>query len=87
MSPSMKKRHARLTVKELYQDGTSVPSSFRKYGLSTYRFSDFDLSSQEGLALSFEAMNLIEDALIQYDELEAAFFQAMKGTVAVAGRL
>lgn len=34
---------------------------------------------QEALADSFEAMNLIEDALIQYDELEASFFQALKG--------
>ena len=34
---------------------------------------------QEGLADSFEAMNLIEDALIQYDELEASFFQSLKG--------
>lgn len=32
-------------------------------------------------------MNLIEDALIQYDELEAAFFQAMKGTDDEAGLL
>jgi hypothetical protein len=24
-------------------------------------------------------MNLIEDALIQYDELEASFFQSLKG--------
>ena len=28
---------------------------------------------QEGLAHSFEAMNLLEDALIQYDELEASY--------------
>jgi len=34
---------------------------------------------QEALADSFEAMTLYEDALIQYDELEAAFFQNAKG--------
>lgn len=28
---------------------------------------------QEGLAHSFEAMNLLEDALLQYDELEASY--------------
>jgi trafficking protein particle complex subunit 10 len=35
--------------------------------------------SQEALADSFESMNLFDDALVQYDELEASFFQAMKG--------
>ncbi|KAK4046679.1 hypothetical protein OIV83_005882 [Microbotryomycetes sp. JL201] len=33
---------------------------------------------KEALADSFEAMTLVEDALIQYDELEALFFQALK---------
>ncbi|GAA95066.1 hypothetical protein E5Q_01721 [Mixia osmundae IAM 14324] len=32
---------------------------------------------KKGLAHSFEAMNLLEDALIQYDELEASFFQTL----------
>lgn len=35
--------------------------------------------TQEALADSFEAMTLYEDALIQYDELEASFFQHVKG--------
>lgn len=35
--------------------------------------------SQESLASSFDGMNLTEDALIQYDELEASFFQVLKG--------
>lgn len=34
---------------------------------------------KEGLAQSFEHMLLLEDALIQYDELEASFFQMLKG--------
>ena len=34
---------------------------------------------QESLAESFEAMTLFEEALIQYDELEASFFQNLKG--------
>ncbi|CAG8511571.1 6476_t:CDS:10, partial [Ambispora leptoticha] len=33
---------------------------------------------KEGLAQSFEIMNLYEDALLQYDELEASFFQVLK---------
>ena len=37
------------------------------------------MACQEALADSFEAMTLYEDALIQYDELEAAFFQHVKG--------
>lgn len=36
---------------------------------------------KEGLALSFEHMLLLEDALIQYDELEASFFQLLRGNV------
>ena len=34
---------------------------------------------KEGLAQSFEHMLLLEDALIQYDELEASFFQMLRG--------
>jgi hypothetical protein len=37
------------------------------------------LPEQEGLAVSFEAMSLLEDALMQYDELEVSFFQVMHG--------
>ncbi|GBC05869.1 hypothetical protein RclHR1_06490004 [Rhizophagus clarus] len=33
---------------------------------------------KEGLALTFEVMNIFEDALVQYDELEASFFQVLK---------
>lgn len=33
---------------------------------------------KESLASSFDGMNLTEDALIQYDELEASFFQVLK---------
>ncbi|KAG0746393.1 hypothetical protein G6F57_006571 [Rhizopus arrhizus] len=33
---------------------------------------------KEGLAQAFEIMTLYEDALIQYDELEASFFQVLK---------
>jgi trafficking protein particle complex subunit 10 len=35
---------------------------------------------KEGLAQSFEHMLLLEDALIQYDELEASFIQMLRGT-------
>ena len=34
--------------------------------------------SQESLASSFEGMNLFEEALIQYDELEASFYRVSK---------
>ena len=33
---------------------------------------------KESLASSFEGANLLEDALIQYEELEASFFQVLK---------
>ncbi|KAI9499327.1 trafficking protein particle complex subunit 10 [Zychaea mexicana] len=33
---------------------------------------------KEGLAQAFEIMSLYEDALIQYDELEASFFQVLR---------
>lgn len=39
---------------------------------------------QESLAESFEAMTLFEEALIQYDELEASFFQNLKGILRLA---
>ncbi|KAJ3176861.1 hypothetical protein HDU87_004793 [Geranomyces variabilis] len=32
---------------------------------------------KEGLAYTFEFMNLLEEALLQYDELEASFFQTL----------
>lgn len=35
---------------------------------------------KEGLAQAFEIMTLYEDALIQYDELEASFFQVLRGS-------
>lgn len=35
--------------------------------------------NKEGLAQSYEAMNLLEDALVQYDELEASYALAGKG--------
>ena len=38
-------------------------------------------TNKEGLAQSFEIMNLYEDALLQYDELEASFFQVLKGCI------
>jgi len=38
---------------------------------------------KEGLAQSFEHMLLLEDALIQYDELEASFFQLLRGRCAL----
>jgi hypothetical protein len=36
------------------------------------------LTGQESLAHSFEGVNLYEDALIVYEELEASFFQVLK---------
>ncbi|KAJ2960306.1 hypothetical protein NQZ79_g4345 [Umbelopsis isabellina] len=36
---------------------------------------------KEGLAHTFETMTLYEEALIQYDELEASFFQVLRGTI------
>jgi hypothetical protein len=36
---------------------------------------------QESLAHSFEGMGLFEDALMQYNELEASFFQVLKGAL------
>ena len=37
-----------------------------------------NLLLKESLASSFEGANLLEDALIQYEELEASFFQVLK---------
>ena len=34
--------------------------------------------SQESLASSFEGMNIFEEALIQYDELETSFYRVSK---------
>ncbi|KDE05467.1 hypothetical protein MVLG_04157 [Microbotryum lychnidis-dioicae p1A1 Lamole] len=45
--------------------------------LEGWQFQPFFLQ-KEVLADSFEAIGLLEDALIQYDELGAAFFQALK---------
>ena len=43
---------------------------------------------QEGLAHTFEAMNLLEDALVQYDELEASFYNSMsESSMAWFGKL
>ncbi|KAJ3330124.1 hypothetical protein HDU76_006387 [Blyttiomyces sp. JEL0837] len=33
------------------------------------------VNCEEGLACTYELMNIVDDALVQYDELEAAFFQ------------
>lgn len=46
---------------------------------------DSRLRLQEALADSFEAMNLMADALVQYDELEVSFFQALKGECRLRG--
>ena len=39
------------------------------------------------MALTFEIMNLFEDALVQYDELEASFFQVLKGLACLTFRI
>ncbi|KAF9517292.1 hypothetical protein BS47DRAFT_1380623, partial [Hydnum rufescens UP504] len=44
---------------------------------STWNFCTFCIS-KETLASSFEGMNLLEDAQIQFDELEASYFQVVK---------
>lgn len=36
---------------------------------------------QESIAESFEGMTLLDAALIQYSELEASFYQVLKGTL------
>lgn len=43
------------------------------------RRADPERFEQESLAHSFEGMGLFEDALMQYNELEASFFQVLKG--------
>lgn len=39
---------------------------------------DLTLFLKESLASSFDGMGLLDDALLQYDELEASFFQVLK---------
>lgn len=77
---------AKLIVSVNSRDGTSFPSSYKRYlPLSTFRFPPVLATEndavQESLAESFEAMTLFEEALIQYDELEASFFQNLKGVL------
>ncbi|SDA01500.1 BZ3500_MvSof-1268-A1-R1_Chr10-1g02728 [Microbotryum saponariae] len=59
----------------LYEENVRKADSQRQ--LEGWQFQPFFLQ-KEVLADSFEAIGLLEDALIQYDELEAAFFQALK---------
>ncbi|KAI5476177.1 hypothetical protein MNV49_000338 [Pseudohyphozyma bogoriensis] len=62
----------------LYEEDVRKADSQRQ--LEGWQYTSFFLQ-KEGLAECFEAMNLLEDALIQYDELEASFFQSLKGEV------
>lgn len=41
------------------------------------------LIAQESLAISFEGMNLLEDALIQYEELEASFAAVLNDNTSI----
>ncbi|BGP01777.1 hypothetical protein NBRC10513v2_005416 [Rhodotorula toruloides] len=59
----------------LYEESVRKADSQRQ--LSGWQFLPF-FRQKEALADSFEAMTLYEDALIQYDELEASFFQVSK---------
>ncbi|TKA56715.1 hypothetical protein B0A53_01910 [Rhodotorula sp. CCFEE 5036] len=59
----------------LYEENIRKADSQRM--LAGWQFLPF-CRQKEALADSFEAMTLYEDALIQYDELEAAFFQHVK---------
>ncbi|KPV71634.1 uncharacterized protein RHOBADRAFT_56475 [Rhodotorula graminis WP1] len=59
----------------LYEENVRKADSQRQ--LEGWQFLPF-FRQKEALADSFEAMTLYEDALIQYDELEAAFFQNAK---------
>ncbi|BGP50119.1 hypothetical protein JCM10450v2_006030 [Rhodotorula kratochvilovae] len=59
----------------LYEENVRKADSQRQ--LEGWQFLPF-FRQKEALADSFEAMTLYEDALIQYDELEAAFFQNLK---------
>ncbi|GAA5977541.1 hypothetical protein JCM10908_005008 [Rhodotorula pacifica] len=59
----------------LYEENIRKADSQRM--LAGWQFLPF-CRQKEALADSFEAMTLYEDALIQYDELEASFFQHVK---------
>ncbi|GAA5999266.1 transport protein particle complex II subunit TRS130 [Rhodotorula paludigena] len=59
----------------LYEENVRKADSQRQ--LDGWQYLPF-FRQKEALADSFEAMTLYEDALIQYDELEAAFFQNLK---------
>ncbi|GAA5886852.1 hypothetical protein JCM6882_005915 [Rhodosporidiobolus microsporus] len=59
----------------LYEENVRKADSQRQ--LPGWQFLPF-FRQKESLADSFEAMTLYEDALIQYDELEASFFQSLK---------
>ncbi|BGP18137.1 hypothetical protein JCM10213v2_006192 [Rhodosporidiobolus nylandii] len=59
----------------LYEENVRKADSQRQ--LQGWQFLPF-FRQKEALAESFEAMTLFEDALIQYDELEASFFQTLK---------
>jgi hypothetical protein len=48
--------------------------------MSVFRDRLFNFN-QEGLANSFESMNLLEEALMQYDELEASFYQSSENAI------
>ncbi|GAA5971043.1 hypothetical protein JCM21900_002788 [Sporobolomyces salmonicolor] len=59
----------------LYEENVRKADSQRQ--LEGWHFLPFFLQ-KEALADSFEAMTLYEEALIQYDELEASFFQSLR---------
>ncbi|KAM0751302.1 hypothetical protein T439DRAFT_325449 [Meredithblackwellia eburnea MCA 4105] len=59
----------------LYEEDVRRADSQRQ--LEGWQYTTF-FSQKEGLADCFETMNLLEEALIQYDELEASFFQSLK---------
>ncbi|GAA5867425.1 hypothetical protein JCM8547_007499 [Rhodosporidiobolus lusitaniae] len=59
----------------LYEENVRKADSQRQ--LPGWQFLLF-FRQKEALAESFEATTLYEDALIQYDELEASFFQSLK---------
>ncbi|BGP56856.1 hypothetical protein JCM8202v2_004489 [Rhodotorula sphaerocarpa] len=59
----------------LYEENIRKADSQRM--LAGWQFLPF-CRQKEALADSFEAMTLFEDSLIQYDELEASFFQHVK---------
>lgn len=83
MSPFMRRAFARRTASASSADGSSCPFIDKRSAWTHLKASEgmakHDLVLQEALADSFEVMTLYEDALIQYDELEAAFFQVSKG--------